>query len=137
MSANDLAVVIPGTDPPHVETFLRDDTPDDYQVAGRNIVRRHALPEGWVLVPPPPLPVPESVEARQLRDWLIMHGHSIASIDAAIEAIPDPMQRELTSNQWNFSTSYTRRHPMFAAFVAVTQLTDDEIDQAFREAESL
>ena len=133
-----IALVVIGTDPPQVATFVRGDTPADWPPPdGMRLVNEADLPTGWVLVPSPPLPVPESVEARQLRDWLIMHGHSIASIDEAIEAITDPMQRELTSNQWNFSTSYTRRHPMFAAFVAVTQLTDEEIDQAFREAASL
>lgn len=86
----------------------------------------------WV-VPPPPS-VPESVEARQLRKWLILNGHSIESIDSAIEAMTDDVQRQLTKNEWEYSTSYTRRHPMVEAFVRVTQMTDVEIDQAFREA---
>lgn len=92
---------------------------------------------GGQWVQPPPSPVPDSVEARQLREWLITHGHSIASIDAAIDAIEDSVERELTRNQWEFSTSYTRRHPMFEAFVRVTGLTPDQIDQAFREAATL
>jgi hypothetical protein len=120
-----------------VLSILRGDGPPISAPDGCRCVHAADLLTGWVRAEAPPPPVPESVEARQLRDWLILNGHSIASIDAAIDAIPDQQSRELTSNQWNFSTSYTRRHPMFAAFVAVTQLTDDEIDQAFREAASL
>lgn len=81
-----------------------------------------------------PNAVPGQIEARLLRKWLILHGHSIASIDAAIAAIADPVERDLTANEWEYSTSYTRRHPMFPAFVKATGLSDEQIDQAFREA---
>lgn len=84
-----------------------------------------------------PVPVPESVEARQLRKWLIIHGHDPEAISSAISAMSDPMDRALTRNEWEYSTSYTRRHPMFAAFVRVTGLTPEQIDQAFREAATL
>lgn len=85
-----------------------------------------------VIVPPPP--VPEAVEARKLRRWLILHGHDPDGITAAIGAIADPVQRALTRNEWEYSTSYTRRHPMFEAFVRVTGMTAEQIDAAFREA---
>lgn len=81
-----------------------------------------------------PNAVPGQIEARLLRKWLILHGHSIASIDAAIGAISDTVERELTLNEWEYATSYTRRHPMFPAFVRATGLSDGQIDQAFREA---
>jgi hypothetical protein len=84
-----------------------------------------------------PVPVPESVEARQLRRWLILNGHDPEAISTAISAMPDAMDRALTRNEWEYSTSYTRRHPMFAAFVRVTGLTPEQIDQAFREAATL
>ena len=84
-----------------------------------------------------PQPVPESVEARQLRAWLIVNGHDPDAIAAAIDAVADPVQRALTRNEWEYATSYTRRHPMFEAFVRVTGLSADQIDQAFREAATL
>lgn len=85
-----------------------------------------------VVVLPPP--VPDAVEARKLRRWLILHGHDPDGIDAAIAGMTDPMQRALTRNEWEYATSYTRRHPMFDAFVRVTGMTADQIDAAFREA---
>lgn len=84
-----------------------------------------------------PQPVPESVEARQLRAWLIVNGHDPDAITAAIDAVIDPVQRALTRNEWEYATSYTRRHPMFEAFVRVTGLSAEQIDQAFREAATL
>jgi len=83
-----------------------------------------------VAVPPT---VPDAVEARKLRRWLILHGHDPDGIAAAIGAMVDPVQRALTRNEWEYSTSYTRRHPMFEAFVRVTGMTADQIDAAFRE----
>jgi hypothetical protein len=85
-----------------------------------------------VIVPPPP--VPDAVEARKLRRWLILNGHDPDGITAAIGAMVDPVQRALTRNEWEYSTSYTRRHPMFDAFVRVTRMTVEQIDAAFREA---
>lgn len=119
-----------------VENIVRGDGPPVAAPAGCTLVPVSQLPVGWRKAPPPLPPVPEEIEAWRLREWLIHHGHSIASIDAAIAAIPDQVERELTDNQWNYNTSYTRRHPMFAAFVRVTGLTEDQIDAAFREAAS-
>jgi len=83
-----------------------------------------------VAVPPP---VPDAVEARKLRRWLILNGHDPDGIAAAIGAMTDPVQRALTRNEWEYSTSYTRRHPMFEAFVRVTGMTADQIDAAARD----
>lgn len=84
-----------------------------------------------VIVPPPP--VPDAVEARKLRRWLILHGHDPDGITATIGAMTDPVDRALTKNEWEYSTSYTRRHPMFDAFVRVTGMTAEQIDAAFVE----
>lgn len=84
-----------------------------------------------------PAAVPPHIEARLLRKWLILRGYSIASIDVAIDAIADPVERELTRNEWEYATSYTRRHPMFPAFVRATGMSDALIDKAFREAPGL
>lgn len=130
-----LAVCKFGVRPHVVLTFVRADS--EFPPEGYEFVPDDSLDDGWSMEPPPPQPVPESVEARQLRKWLILHGHSIASIDAAIERMTDPVQRELTANEWEYSTSYTRRHPMFGAFVAATGLSEEQIDQAFREAAAL
>lgn len=129
---NSLAVVRTGTNPQQVVTFVRPDAPGAPD--GCELVRPEDLAPGWVRVESDPPPVPDQIESRLLRRWLILHGHSIASIDAAIDAIVDSVERELTRNEWEYATSYTRRHPMFPAFVRATGLSDEQIDQAFREA---
>lgn len=117
-----------------VENIVRGDGPPVAAPDGCTLVPVSQLPLGWQKAPPPQAPVPDEIESRLLRKWLILHGYSIASIDAAIAAIPDAVERELTRNEWEYATSYTRRHPMFPAFVRATGMSSDLIDQAFREA---
>lgn len=86
-----------------------------------------------VVVPTPP--VPTRVEAHKLRRWLIEHDHDPDAVSAAIQQMPDVKQRRLALNDWEYATSYTRRHPLFVAFARVTGLTDADVDAAFREAD--
>ena len=133
-----LAIVFRDSVPQRVVGFVRDDLPDGWEPPdGTVVVAETDLMPGWVRIDPDPPPVPEEIEARLLRKWLILNGHSIASIDSAIAAISDPVERELTRNEWEYATSFTRRHPMFPAFVRATGLSDEQIDQAFREASGM
>lgn len=132
--ANRLAVVRLGTSPQQVVTFVRADAPGAPE--GCALIPEGALSDGWVSAEVSS-PVPEVVEARQLRKWLILNGRDPDAVSTAIQEMGDPIERALTFNEWEYATSYTRRHPMFAAFVRVTQMSADEIDQAFREAATL
>lgn len=85
-----------------------------------------------VVVPTPP--VPTRVEAHKLRRWLIEHDHDPDAVSAAIQQMPDVKQRRLALNDWEYATSYQRRHPLMPAFLQVTGLSDEQADQAFREA---
>ena len=86
---------------------------------------------------PVPAAIPGSVSPRQLRLWLVTHGVSLASVDAAIAAIEDPVVREATQIEWEFSPYIERAHPMIGAIGAALGLSDTQIDQAFIEASGL
>jgi hypothetical protein len=79
--------------------------------------------------------VPESVSARQIRLWLIRQGISLAQVDAAIDAIPDQLQRDSVRVEWDYAPYVERTHPMLPPIAQALGLTD--IDAAFREAATI
>jgi hypothetical protein len=85
----------------------------------------------WVL---PVQPAPESVTARQIRLWLVRHGVTLAQVDAAIDAIPDPQQREECRVEWSWAPYVERTHPMLIPLAAALGLSEAQVDDAFREA---
>ena len=88
----------------------------------------------WV-VPPPT--VPASVSARQIRLWLVRHGISLAAVDAAIDAIPDQLQRDSVRVEWDYAPYVERSHPMLPAIAQALGLSGEDIDTAFREAANI
>lgn len=80
-------------------------------------------------------PVPESVSARQIRLWLIRQGISLAQVDAAIDAIPDQLQRDSVRVEWDYAPYIERSHPMLPPIAQALGLSD--IDAAFREAATI
>jgi hypothetical protein len=78
--------------------------------------------------------VPESVSARQIRLWLVRHGVSLAAVDAAIDAIPDQLQRDSVRVEWDYAPYVERSHPMLVPLAAALGLGEEQVDQAFVEA---
>lgn len=97
----------------------------------------------WALLPEstddlPDLPdVPASVTARQIRLWLVRHGVSLAAVDAAINAIDDPQQREECRVEWDWAPYVERSHPLLVPIAMMLGLTEAQVDDAFREAASI
>ncbi len=79
-------------------------------------------------------PVPESVSARQIRLWLVRHSISLAQVDAAIDAIPDQLQRDSVRVEWDYAPYVERVHPMLIPLAAALGLTEGQVDQAFVES---
>ena len=82
-------------------------------------------------------PVPESISARQIRLWLVRHGISLAAVDAAIDAIPDQLQRDSVRVEWDYAPYVERSHPMLVPLAAALGLTEQQVDQAFVEAATI
>ncbi len=92
--------------------------------------------ERWVLVPAPPVPVPERVDMAQARLALFQAG-LLSQVDAAIDAIPDPTQRETARIEWEYRTTVRRDSQLVAGLGASLGLTDEQIDDLFRLADTL
>jgi hypothetical protein len=82
----------------------------------------------------PSEPTPATVSARQIRLWLIQHGISLAQVEAAIDAIPDQLQRDSVRVEWEYAPYVERTHPMLIPLAAALGLTEEQVDQAFIEA---
>jgi hypothetical protein len=85
----------------------------------------------------PQEPTPATVSARQIRLWLVAHGVSLAAVDAAIDAIPDALQRDSVRVEWEYAPYVERSHPMLVPLAAALGLTEEQVDQAFVEAATL
>jgi hypothetical protein len=88
-------------------------------------------------IEPPPPPVTATVSARQIRLWLIRHGISLAQVDAAIDAIPDQLQRDSVRVEWDYAPHVDRSHSMLIPLAAALGLTEQQVDQAFIEASGI
>ena len=78
--------------------------------------------------------VPASVSARQIRLWVLRQGISLAAVDAAIDAIPDQLQRDSVRVEWDYAPYVERTHPMLVPLAAALGLSEEQVDQAFIEA---
>lgn len=85
----------------------------------------------WII--PAPV-IPASVTARQIRLWLVQHGVSLAAVEAAIDAIPDQLQRDMVRVEWEYAPYVERSHPMLLPLAAALGLTGEQVDAAFSEA---
>jgi hypothetical protein len=117
-----------------VETFLRLDMPAGWAPEpGYTLVPDDELPAGWerfVLE----APVPPTISARQIRLWLVQHGVPMTDVTAAIDTIPDAIQRESVRVEWEYAPYIERGHPWLVPLAAALGLNEAAVDQAFREA---
>lgn len=97
------------------------------------------LGEGWVAEPDLPLlsTVPSSVTAWQIRRWLVLNGYTMSQIDDIITAIPDAAQREAVRVDWEYAPYVERDHPMLVPMAAELGLSEQQLDDAFRDAEKI
>jgi hypothetical protein len=120
-----------------VETFLRIDLPENWEPSeGYSIVADDELPEGWQRVSEQ-IVVPATISARQIRLWLINNGYSLANVEAAINGITDPIVRDSRLVEWEYAPYIERTHPMLISLASALGLTEQQVDQAFIEAEKI
>lgn len=86
------------------------------------------------LNPPPPMP---ALTSRQLRLGLVANGISLPSVEAAIDAIEDPTDREVARIEWEYATTFERSHPLIEQVGAALGLTPEQIDDMWAEAAAL
>jgi hypothetical protein len=84
---------------------------------------------------PSPAKVPTSVTPRQIRLALLTKNIPLASIDAAIDTLPEP-DKSMTRVSWDYAVTIDRKDPMIAGMGALLGLTDAQIDELFVLAET-
>lgn len=93
--------------------------------------------EGGFHEPPPqPVAVPERVEMAQARLALFQAG-LLPQVDTAIDAISDPTQRETARIEWEYRSTVRRDSELVAGLGASLGLTNEQIDDLFRLADTL
>lgn len=86
------------------------------------------------LTPPPPRP-PAKVTMRQARLALSAAG-ILPNVDAAINALEEP-QRTVARIEWDYSQEVERDRELVNVLGPALGLTDEQLDELFREAEKL
>lgn len=80
--------------------------------------------------------VPAKVTRRQARQALAMEG-LLDKVQPAIDAIPDPQQRQLAQIEWDDSQDFERARPLLIELGHAIGLTDAGIDALFIRAGGL
>ena len=78
--------------------------------------------------------IPQKISARQIRLWLVTHGFQLSQIDNALETIPDQLTKEIVKIEWEFAPYVERSHPWLMPLAEALGLSQEAVDQAFREA---
>jgi len=79
------------------------------------------------------LPVPTSISARQGMEQLIRLGLD-DYVDAAVDAIEDPLERKLTRNWLNRASEWERANPQLITMATALKLNKAQTDDYFRAA---
>jgi hypothetical protein len=85
---------------------------------------------------PAPPPVPQQVTMRQARIALIQLG-LFDKVEAALAAIPDPIQRKVAQQTWEYSAAVERFNPLIVMLAPALGLTAGQVDDLFRLAATL
>ncbi|MEN2430714.1 hypothetical protein [Comamonas sp. F1-6] len=80
--------------------------------------------------------VPARVTRRQARQALALAG-LFAAVQPAIDAIPDPQQRQLAQIEWDDSQDFERERPLLIELGHAIGLDDAGIDELFIQAGAL
>ena len=80
--------------------------------------------------------VPAKVTRRQARQALLLAG-LLDKVQPAINAIPDPLQRQMAQIEWDDSLEFERQRPLLIQLGNALGLDDAALDAIFIQAEGL
>lgn len=81
----------------------------------------------------PPQPAPP-ITKRQLRLSLVRNGISLESVDAAINAMPDGLQKAEAQIEWDDASYFSRNHPTLLLIAEALGLNSSQVDVMWQEA---
>ena len=82
------------------------------------------------------LSIPQTVTRRQARQALLISGH-LSSVQPAIDAIPDDLQRGMVQIEWDDSQTFERQRPTLIALATAIGMDSEAIDNLFIQAAQL
>ena len=80
---------------------------------------------------------PDTCTPRQLRIALIQTGISPSTIDSQIQAISDPIQKEIAYSEWEYALEIKKEHPLVAMMAINLNLTEQQVNDIFSNAVTL
>lgn len=80
---------------------------------------------------------PNSCSPRQLRIALIKSGINLSAIENQIDAIQDPIQKEIAKTEWEYALEMKKDHPLVSMIATNLNLTNQQIEEIFILAASL
>lgn len=132
----DLLVIFPEQEPDPVSYTAA--ASDPHWPHSEEIFARAAAGEFGPVAPfVPRAPTLRSLTQRQFRLALVGAGIAQVQVDAAIAAIPDPVERETASIEWQFASEFRRDHPLIDAIGGTLGLTSAQIDAIWLAAQGL
>lgn len=98
----------------------------------RSSMLASALPGGVtiLLADPESVSVPQVVTRRQARRALALFG-LLGAVQAALDAIPDPMQRAIAQIDWDDATEFKRDDETLQMLAGALGLTGSQLDDLF------
>lgn len=129
---NRYAVVVDGV---VVNVALSDEPLGDGWIASDTAGIGDLYADGEFTRPPQVIPVPASVTPRQARLALLAQGQ-LAAVEAAIDELPEP-DRTAARVTWDYATIIERDSPLVSMLGAAAGLTEGDIDDLFRLAQSM
>lgn len=95
--------------------------------------------DGKQFLPPPALApiVPDKVPMASARIALLRNGITTDKVEAAIAGMADEQARAEALIAWEYRTEIHRAAPLVAALAPALGLTDQQLDDLFRQAESI
>lgn len=80
--------------------------------------------------------VPEKITKLQLKIQLVKSGFDLQIIENAIAGLPEP-QKTFATLSWTEATNFYRNNEMITAVGQMLNLTSEQIDEIFIEAEKI
>lgn len=96
--------------------------------------------DGVWLAPPyvePVIEVPQTISKMKLRMQLILSGIPLSSIYAAIEQIPDSVQKEIVLTKWEHAVTFDRTDETLNGMAQMLGMTQEQLDTIFIEGNKL
>ena len=102
---------------------------DDYN---KNIIRS----QFYGTAPPSTTNVPLVISPRQMRQQLLIKGHTEDAVVAQINTLSSPL-KEMTLIAWEYTTAFNRYGPLIPALQAAFGWTNDDLDAFWIAANNL